>query len=213
MFTIDLLKGEGIPIKSGPEGIAVAVITFAVPVIIAILMFGSYMSSSADLSIQKQEIIRHERKIRELSDAVEMQKSFEKEKTIITSCLSEVASSIGRHTQWSPVLATLARNMPDSIVLNRLEVRKKSVKRSVPKKDDPEKMVDISVPVTTLRMNVSGDPRYDCDRAVRNFRNRLRLSTVLGPKLEHIRVSQESDTIEGQDVVSYEIDCIFKPEL
>ena len=40
MFDIDLLKGQGIPIRSRPEGVAVAIVTVAVPVIIAIVMFG-----------------------------------------------------------------------------------------------------------------------------------------------------------------------------
>ena len=83
----------------------------------------------------------------------------------------------------------------------------------MPKKDDPQKMVDISVPVRTLQMSVSGRPGDNCDEAVRNFKDHLRSSALIGPKLEDIRVSQEFGTLEGRDVISYEIDCIFKPEL
>ena len=213
MFTIDLLKGEGIPAKSRPEGIAIAAATLAVPVIIAIVMFGLYLRNRIIISIQKQAIVNYETKIVELSDAVELQKSFEKEKAVIGSALSEVKSSIGRHTQWTPVLATLVENMPDLLVLTELRVKQNSVKIKVPKKDDPQKMVDISVPVRTLQMSVSGRPGDNCDEAVRDFKDRLRSSALLGPKLEDIRVSQEFDTLEGRDVISYEIDCIFKPEL
>ena len=211
MFTIDLLKGQGIPIKRGPETVVIAAVTFVVPIIIAIVMFGLYLSNKIIISVQKQEIVSYQAKIDQLSDAAELQKSFEEEKKLINSCLSEVSSSIGKHTQWSPVLVTLVKNMPDSMVLTKLEVKQRSVKRKIPKKDDPQKMVDISVPVRTLQMSVSGSPQYNCDEAVRDFRNRLRFSKSLKSKLEDIRVSQETDTLEGQDVVSYEIDCIFKP--
>jgi len=211
MFTIDLLKGKGIPVKSRPEGVVIAAVTSAVPVIIAIVMFGFYLSDRIVISVQKQRIVSYQANIDKLSEATELQKSFEEEKSAINSCLSEIASSIGRHTQWSPVLVTLVENMPHSMVLTKLEVKQHSVKRKVPRRDDPNKMVDISVPVRTLQMSVSGNPQYNCDEAVRDFRNRLRFSKLLRPKLEDIRVSQKSDTLEGQDVVSYEIDCIFKP--
>ena len=85
------------------------------------------------------------------------------------------------------------------------------IKKKVPKKDFPDEMVNIDVPVRTLRMSVYGSGEGDSDKAVRDFRDRLQQSVTLGPKLENIRVSQESDTIDGQDVVSYEIDCVFKP--
>ena len=213
MFTIDLLKGQGLPAKSRPEGIAIAAGTLAVPVIIAIVMFGFYLRNKIIISIKKQAIVNYETRIDELSDAVELQKSFENEKNAISSCLSEVSTSIGRHTQWSPVLTTLVKNMPDSVVLTDLEVKQGSVKRKVPKKDDATKMIDISVPVRTLQINVCGSPQSDCDKAVRDFRERLHSSTLLGPKLENIRVSQRFGTLRNRDVVSYQIDCIFKPGL
>jgi len=213
MFTIDLLKGQGIPAKSRPEGIAIAAATLAVPVIIAIVMFGLYLRNKIIISVQKQAIANYETKIGGLSDAVELQKSFENEKNAISGCLSEASASLGRHTQWSPVLATLVKNMPDSVVMTELEVKQSSVKRKVPKKDDPKKMIDISVPVRTLRINVCGSPQSDCDKAVRDFRERLRSSTLLGPKLENIRVSQRLGTLESREVVSYQIECIFKPGL
>ncbi len=213
MFTIDLLKGQGLPAKSRPEGIAIASAALAVPVIIAIVMFGLYLRNKIIISIQKQEIANYETRIDKLSDAVELQKSFENEKNAISNCLSEVLTSIGGHTQWSPVLTTLVKNMPDSVVLTDLEVKQGSVKRKVPKKDDPTKMIDISVPVRTLQINVCGSPQFDCDKAVRDFRERLRSSTLLGPKLENIRVSQRFGTFQNRDVVSYQIDCIFKPGL
>ena len=213
MFTIDLLKGQGIPIRSGPEGIAVAAVAFAVPIIIAIVMFGFYLSNSITMAVQRQDIVKYQAKADALSDAVELQKSFEKEKNAISSGLSEVSSSIGRHTQWTPVLVALVENMPDSMVLTKLEVKQRSVKRKVPGKDDPGKMVDISIPVRTLQMKVCGSAQSNCDKAVRDFRDRLRQSTLLGPKLEGIRVSQRFDTLRGRDVVSYEMDCAFKPGL
>ena len=212
MFTIDLLKGREIPVKSRPEGIAMAVATFIVPIAVAIVMFGFYLSSSIAISIQKQRIINYETRIDELSEAVKLQKSLENEKSAISSSLSEVESSIDRHTQWSPVLLTLVEDLPDSMVLTRLEVKQHFIKRKIAG-SGLQKTADITVPVRTLQMAVSGSPGSAFDRAVRDFRDRLRSSALLGPRLEDIRVSQGVDMLEGQDAVSYKINCVFKPGL
>ena len=211
MFTVDLLKGQGVPPKIGPTDIAIAVITIAIPIIAAIAMFGFYMRNKAIISIKKQDIVRCQAKIDKLSDAVELQRSLEKEKIIYANSLSEVRSSIKRYTQWSPVLATLVENMPDSVVLTNLEVAQRSVKRKVPKEDDPRKTVEIDVLAKTLQLSVRGNPQGNCDQAVKDFRDRLRSSASLGSKLENISVSQQSEILDGQDVVFYEIACVFKP--
>jgi hypothetical protein len=213
MFTIDLLKGQCIPMKSGPWGVAIAVMAFIVPILVATAMLGFYTSNRIVIKVVKQEIVSYENNIKTLSDAVKLQESFEKEKNNINSCLSEALSSVGRHTQWSPVLATVVENMPDSMVLTRLEVKQHSVNKKVPQKDDPNKMIDVSVPASTLQMSVSGKSQANNDKAVKDFKDRLRLSALLAPKIKDIVISQKTDTFEGQEVVSYDIDCIFKPEL
>jgi len=213
LFTIDLLKGEGIPIKSRPESIVVAAATFAVPAIVAIVMLNCYLSTSVAVSIQKQNISSYDKKISELSEAVKLYNSFENKKEVINNCLSEVSSSLSKHTQWSAILAMLVENMPDSMVLTELEVRQRPAKKKVPQKDNPETMIDVSVIVETLHMSVSGNPQNNCDEAVKQFRDRIRSSELLGAKLEDIRVSQEFNTLKSQDSVSYDIDCVFKPKL
>jgi len=213
MFTIDLLKGQGVPLKSSPGGIAIVAISAVVPIIVAIIMFGFYLDDKAQASISEQEIIRCRSEIDKLSGAVKLQESLEKKKILYGDCLSEVQSSIGKYIQWSPVLVTMVENMPNSVMLTGLEVRQDSVRRKVPKPDNPQEMIDGSVPIKILRMSISGGPQYDCNKEVRDFQDRLQSSTFLGPKLENIVVSRESETLEGRDVASYEIDCVFKPRL
>lgn len=74
-------------------------------------------------------------------------------------------------------------------------------------------MISVNVPASTLQMSVSGRPQANNDKVVKDFKDRLRLSALLAPKIEDIVISQKVDNFEGQEVVSYDIDCIFKPEL
>lgn len=211
MFTIDLLNGQGIPLKSKPGSLAIIVISAAIPVIVAVGMLSFYQRNKIVVSVKGQEIAKYQVEIDKLSDAVELQKALEKKKIDYDNCLSEVKSSLKRHTQWSPVLTTIMENIPDSVVLSTLSVEHDTVKRKVPKEDDPTKMVEIDVLVRILRLSVSGDQQTNNDEAVRDFRNRLRASDFLEPRIESIGVSQKSETLDGQDVVSYEISCVLKP--
>ena len=213
MFKIDLLKGQGLPLKSSPGGIAIVAVTIAVPLYVLIIMFSFYVNDITYMSIREQEIVRCQSGIDKLADAVKLHESLEKEKILYGACLSEVKSSIGKYVQWSPVLVTLVENMPNSVMLTELEVRQDSVRRKVPKPDNPQEMIESSVPVNILRMSISGGPQYDCNKEVRDFQDRLQSSAFLGPKLENIVVSRESETLKGRDVASYEIDCVFKPRL
>ena len=213
MFTIDLLKGQGVPLKSSPGGIVIIAVTIAIPLYIFLIMFGLYANDEAYMSVKEQEITRFQSEIDRLSDAVKLYKSLEKQEVIYRNCLSEVSSSLGKYVQWSPVLVTLVENMPNSVMLTGLEVRQDSVRKKVPKPDNPKEMVDSSIPVNVLSMSVSGGPKYDCNKEVRDFQDRLQSSAFLGPQLENIVVSRESETLEGQDIASYEIECVFKPRM
>jgi len=213
MFTIDLLKAEGLPAKSRPQGMVITAVTLAVPVVAAILMFGSYAHNRAVISIEHRKLENYSAKIQDLSEAVELQQNYEKSKQTINNCLSEVATSLDRHTQWSPILVTVVKNMPKSMALNELSIRQHTVGKKVPRRDDPEKVIQISVPVRTLQIGLFGYSDSDSDRCVREFRDRLRNDNTLRSRLENIAVSQEFGTYQDREAVFYRVDCIFKPNL
>jgi Tfp pilus assembly protein PilN len=211
MFTIDLLKGQGVPAKSRPRNIAIGAAAVAVPVIIAIAMFSLYLNNKVVISIQEESIANFKNKISKMSDAIEYQKSFEEQKTIYNNCLTEVSSNLDRHVQWSPVLVTLVKNMPESVVLKSLGVKQRSTRIKVPQKDDPKKTVETSVPVRSLEMTVAARPESNSDEEIRDFSERLRSSSQLGPRLENIRIAQGVGKLNEEEVITYQIDCIFKP--
>ena len=213
MFTIDLLKGAGLPEKGKARNMAIVAVASAVPVVAAIVMFSVYLHGRVDISIQAGKIAKWKANTDTLSDAVTRQKELERDKALYGACMAEIERAMDRHTQWSPILTTVVSNMPESVVLTALEVEKRLARMKVPTKEDPEKTKDVSIPVPTLKMNVAATPQSDGDKDVKDFRSRLLASAVLGPKLEDITVSQKADKLNGLEVVSYEINCLFKPRL
>ena len=107
MFKIDLLKGQGVPIKRRPWGVAIITMTFAMPIFVALVMLGFYLGDRITISVKKRAIANYERYIGTLSSAVELQKSFEEEKNNINGCLSEALSSIGKQSSFKDWNLTL----------------------------------------------------------------------------------------------------------
>jgi Tfp pilus assembly protein PilN len=212
-FTIDLLKGQGLPLRSSPGGIAITIISAAIPIVIAIVIAGLYTRNKIDMSMKRKQITQLAKKVEKLSDTVETQKALEQEKSHYTVCLSEIKSTIEKFSQWSPVLITLVENMPSSVVLTELEVKQDIVKKKVPDKKKPKSKVEVETFVTTMRVTVSGSSQSNSDEAVKEFRDYICSSDFLGPRLEKVGVSKESSKLDGEDVVYYLIDCVFKAVL
>jgi Tfp pilus assembly protein PilN len=214
MFNIDLLKGEGLPEKGKARNMLVVAIASAVPVIAAIVMFGFYLHEKIEISILSRQVVQEQKNIEELSDAVAKLQKLEKEKADYGIRIAEVNKAINRHTQWSPILATVVANIPESVVLTTIEVKTKqgSMKIKAPTEDDPKKTKTISVNIPTLKMSVVALMQSNSNEDIRDFRSKLLASDTLGPKLENITVSQRQIKLSSLDVVSHEINCIFKPK-
>jgi hypothetical protein len=110
-------------------------------------------------------------------------------------------------------LAAVTESLPEALVLTRLEARQEFVTRKVPSKVNLQTTVDVKVPVRSLGIGVCGYDGNVSYLAVRQLQDRLRSSSVLGPRLDAVTVSQESGTLNGEDVVRYELNCTFKPEI
>jgi hypothetical protein len=210
MYTIDLLKGEGVPIRSRPGGIAFACLIAALPLLATFGAVSFYMDGGVVIAIQKKQVSKLTGAIEALSAAVQKREALEKEKAEATGMLADVKGALGGHTQWSPMLASLVESLSDTLVLTRLEARQEMTRYKVPAKDDPTKKVDISVPVRALRICVCGRDKESSSEAVRKFQDSLRSSAAIGPLLDTITVSRDSTTLDGQEAVLYELNCLFK---
>jgi hypothetical protein len=212
MFKIDLLKGLGIPPRSGPVGLTIILITFIVPVFAAILLYGLYHNSRIMTRIKQQDVLNLEADIAELSDALKIKKNLEREKIFYNTCISEVNSSVRKYSQWSPVLSLLLDEMPSSVVLEALEVEKKNVQKKVPVgKSNKLKIIDL--PLTKLILQVGNREKGDYGEQIKDFRNRLYDSPAFGSKLEDIIFSRQAKQDDGVETISYKIECMFKTEL
>lgn len=210
MHTIDLLRGQGVPAKTTPGSVAIVIVTVAVPFVVAMWMLDWYLQNRTIISIDSQAIAKEQETIDKLAQAVELKESLEKKRNLIGKRLSEVSSCIGGYIQWSPVLVTLVKNMPGKMVMSELSAESKRVKKSVPKDNDPNRPVSITVSQRTLALDITGSLPGNYDQIVKDYRNRLKSSDMLAPKLKDIVVSQKPGGSGDDKTVSYTMNFIFE---
>ena len=206
MFTIDLLKGKGIPPKSRPGGAVLIGLTFAVPIVITIVMLGSYLSGRITAPMQRGFIDGYEAKISKLAEDLALQKEAERKMADLNTCLREVADVINNHVQWSGILQLLAENIPEGLVLEKLSVKANSVSKKIPIKDTPGKYTTIYVPRWIMQISLYTELQADSDEVVLQFQGNLRDSNMLSPRGVNIL----DDEKEGRRY--YDIQCIVEKE-
>jgi Tfp pilus assembly protein PilN len=213
MYTIDLLRGHGIPIKNRRGGVFVIAATVAVPLLIAMVMYTQYLLNKIDSSRMEISIADMKKKIVQMKDKVEALSGLEKQEATIRACIAELPSAITSKVQWSPILKLVVENMPRTTQLSKLNVSLVMVSKQVPDKTDPKRLVNVPYSARTLQISLFEYSKFDNGQDMHDFVRTLRSSSLLANKVDDIRiVKQERDAVSGVDVTRYDIDCIFKPQ-
>lgn len=212
MFTIDLLKGSGAPLKSHPGKFALSIVPFIVPAIVIMIMTVHYGYNSTVLAMSKTQIDKMQSMIAGYSDDIEYYKSMTGKLTATRQRLGEVSTVIDKHVQWSPVMQTLIETMPDSIMLQKLHLTRNIVRKKMPDKTN-KNMISVDCIKRKLRITVYGVSPFDSDAAVQGYIYRLRNSDIFMSAATDIRiVARDVAKLDGKDVPSYEIDCLFRAQ-
>jgi hypothetical protein len=213
MYTIDLLKGHGIPIRNRRGGLLIIIATIAVPLIIAMVMYTQYLLTRIDSERADVTIRDRDKQIAKMADAVKSLASLERQNVTMGDCLSDVSVAIGKNMQWSPILRLIVENMPATTQLHKLDVSLVQLSKQVPDKADPKRLVNVPYASRTLRISLHEFSKSDNGEGVHAFIRKMRTSSVLADKVDDIRIAaQEREKVQGVEVTRYDIDCVFKPQ-
>jgi hypothetical protein len=122
----------------------------------------------------------------------------------------EVDEAILRQIQWSPVLQTIAENIPSSLVLSSLNIKSEPKNKDVPQRNNPSRTISVPFPKRTLYISLYGKQMRGSDEAVLEFLSILNASNVGSDRADKPRlVAQATD--ERKNVTNYVIECVFMP--
>jgi hypothetical protein len=198
MHNIDLLKGQGIPAKATTGGIMVLTVMVVVPILVAAGMLDWYLQTRIDIGMMEQKIVTAKETISEHAQDVKMKHSLEQDIKLINNKLSEVSRTLKIFVQWTPVLVTLAENMPGPMIMKDLTAQSQSARRTTRRNTDPNKPVSIPIPERSLVMNINGSKPGSYDQTVQRYQESLNKSPVLKPRIKEIIPSKEAGTGSDQ---------------
>ena len=142
----------------------------------------------------------YNQKMQTLSEGVNTQQMFYKDRDSINACAPEAASAVRKFAAWSPVIQVVAENVPGAMVLNSF-----AGKYSVVKSQQGGDSV-----CQEIEMGISGSAKASWDEEVRAFRGRLLENSVLKSRLQDIPIGQQSSKGGEKDSISYDMRLIFR---
>ena len=211
MFTIDLLKGQGVPAKANLKLLALVTGAFGILIISVVFMFGSFVNNRIALVTQKRVLKRYDGRFEGLRAALDERKVLAVRRENLNSCLTEISDTLKHETQWSDFLEVFSRHLPENVVVDRLEVRVSQNRMQVPNRTNPEKQIIVSVPARSVLVSLHCEPIYDGDCVVRDFQRELMNTETFRKNVKSVVIaSREPAVVRDREVIKCQLNCVFK---
>lgn len=209
MHKIDLLKGQGLPVKTTIGSVFFAALIFVVPLLIAAAMVGFYLTNKTEIGITTSQIERLDKIIADSEPNASKTEKMRKELNYYATRLNEVAKCVKTYVQWTPVLIDIVKDKPEQMVMKRLEVVNDD-KSSVKKNNDPNKPLVLKIPQRKMTLEINGDGMGDYNLTVQEYQNKLRMESSLQPDilrdLKYLRKPRTNDSNED----TYTMNFVFQ---
>ena len=210
MYTIDLLKGGGLPAKSSISNAIAIGLLFSVPVIIFIMMTSTYAQSKILISSHTQTLDNYQNRFAGLKYYLAQEKLIQERYRTINSCMDEVNDLLEQNMQWSNILTLIEQTLPQSLIIDRLEVKIKNSKKTVPQRLDSKKMISIPVYDRSLTIQLHAASHTNSDAIVKKFQNDLTKAALTKALVGDLAISSRKPSrINEIDVTCYEMNYTF----
>jgi hypothetical protein len=203
MFQIDLLKGEGRPIKSEPWAMAAVSAPSLIPLITAVVLLSSFVGNGIDIGNKTEQISKLDAKIAGMVTARQKRDTAQAQIDSGARSVGEVATAMKMHTQWSDILSDVSKSVPSNVVLYKLVGTRDTRSAAAAKAPNACKF--------TLLIGAYADTGEAGGRSIQKFIDTLRTSKTFGPRIDTIKpVSNQNGTFAGRDVAVFDIQCDLK---
>ena len=193
MFKIDFLKGQGLPARSRTVETGLFAGIAAVSVLILCLLGVGYFGNSMTLRAKQKQLTSLKSILNKTAGKGSIKSRIKKNMDIYNECYSEIACSLGRYVQWTPLLAELANKLPGSMLANELSVTRSISKEKAASVRELDKQVDFEIVNRTLNSDLYGINMDANDTAVKSYLAAWRDSEVLNIAFEKVYLAESGD--------------------
>jgi hypothetical protein len=190
MFKIDFLKGQGLPTMSRPLDVALMTVSTMLAIVVFTLIAIECFAIKSTLRSKQTTLSNLQRLCDIETDAGKHKKRL----AVYDQCYAEIADSITRYIQWTPVLHEFAETMPYTMILNELNATRTMSKKKITSKRDPEKKVDIEIFKRKLKANLYVIEDDD-GAGLKSFLADLRSSQQLQGLFDDVSLAESSEAV------------------
>ena len=208
MIKVDLLEGSGRPRRSNPVKWAVLALVALTPVVAMTVLGGLFSALRHEILVQQSAVEQAQAVASRLS--LDHAEALREEQRLSQLRLihAELSQALPYYNQWSILLAEVARNMPDSLVLHDVIVERRSFYIDVPDRENPEIISKVSVPLRIVRMSLIDYTHQAQDQTVNSFIASLQNIPELSDHVVDIRlVAQQLDDRWNPPATRYVVEC------
>jgi hypothetical protein len=207
MFTIDLRKGAGLPPKSRPILVGLAIVPFLIP-LLGIMAAGVCWQQNRTLIRTQQSVIReNQQKISGLQNDLTQFRKTEEQTRLCDQKLNDVEKALNVRIQTTPIFVELVGILPEFLTISKL-----NLERNEQRKDAGNAKSSLIVQ-RKLRMIISGPATDTTDIAVKQYVQNLSLSPKLSRWVNTVQVvSRNNESVNNQNYSLYEIECTMKDQ-
>lgn len=212
MFSIDLLKGKGLPEQIDLKRSVLKALPIVIP-ILAITAFASvFQQDKMSLRDQQSTLKNNQQQIELHAKDVAEYNTAKRHVNGMKKCLNDISRAMAFRIQISEVLVELVQSLPKEIFIYEMTLDRNSVMEKV---EDPKTGTIKPRLVVRRKMDlvICGHHSEKSDAAVQNYVNALKQSTLMTTVFSEIKPSaRQQGEVDGQSAIYYEIECTLKEQ-
>ncbi|RLC07926.1 MAG: hypothetical protein DRI24_24125 [Deltaproteobacteria bacterium] len=212
MFSIDLLKGKGLPEKLDLKRSLLKALPILISVLAVTLFASAYQNDKVSLRDQQQLLSSSQQQLTlHTEDIAEYNKLNVKIKGM-QKCLNDISRAMTYRIQVSEVLMELSQALPENIFVYEMNLNRKSVQKKI---QDPDSgnVTQHLVVRRKLELVLCGYDADQSDVAVQEYVNVLKRSPLLAEIFTEIKPSaRQQGEVEDRPAIYYEIECTLREQ-
>ncbi|MCE5185499.1 MAG: hypothetical protein LLF76_05180 [Planctomycetaceae bacterium] len=207
MFAIDLLKGQGLPQKTGMLRRILRAAGLALPLAALVLLAGAWQYDRAKLNAEKSAIVKNEAMVRQNWDQVEAYRQTSAQISRLNKQLAQVAGALNCRIQVTDLLNELLERLPEEIFFYEITLDRTSSKQKYQSEGSKEAkqrtVIRRSLTLVLCDFNTPGG-----DRLVQDYVAELKKSKLAGSLFKEIKTAaRQQGAVDGRDATYYSIEC------
>jgi Tfp pilus assembly protein PilN len=212
MFSIDLLKGKGLPQKLDVRKSALKAVPILIPLLAMGVFAASYQRNASMLRAQRQALAGNQRQIAQYTkDVIEYNRIDARIKGL-EKCLNDISKALSYRIQVSDLLMELVQTLPESIFIYEMNMNRSAVNEKIQQENSAEVKQRLVVR-RQLKLVLCGYDPEKSDIAVQDYVSELEKSPLLtGLFVEMKPSARQQGEVDGRPAIYYEIDCVLREQ-